>query len=227
MIRSEKKIYALFLMLTIFLLSGCATDGLMALGSDKTLTRVSGIKNIVSKGSIGFEWQAIRDSRVKGIKIYRAIPDSRTREQRFAKIATIDNKYTTHYVDKDIRSNISYLYMFTTYSLFNESSPSRIIRVHTMQTFAPVDFIKTYMSDHGVVKVLWNPHPNPQIDGYILERKIDGGDWKFLALVNSRLMPEYVDESAAIGRRYSYRIIAKTSEGIKSEPSAASSITVE
>ncbi len=225
--RYAKSIYKISLILLLTFLSGCSTEGLMAIGTDKTLPKITQIKYLVSKGSVGFEWPAITDSRVEGIKVYRAIPELAKKDQKFIKITTIDDRYATHYVDKNVKPNTTYMYTFTTFSHFKEGDPGKIIKIKTIGTFAPVNFIKTILSDHGVVKVLWNPHSNPLITGYILQRKVEGSKWQYLARITSRLMPEYIDKSAAIGHTYSYRIIAVSGEGIKSEPSQASTIEVK
>ena len=224
--KSRKYIFKTALLLSVILLSGCSTQGILAIGSDETLPRITGIKHIVGKGSIGFEWSAIKDSRVKGIKVYRAVPQN-TKDQKYTKIASIDDRYATHFVDRGIASNQTYLYTFTTYSLLKESLPSTVMRVQTQEAFEAVSFIKTYNSDKGVVKVLWNPHPSAEISGYIIERKISGGKWKYLALVRGRLMPEYIDRSAAMGYIYSYRVIARSSSGVRALPSEASVLKVQ
>ena len=222
----NRRILTHFLMLLSLLFSGCATQGMLAVGSDETLPTITGIKHIVGKSSVGFEWSAIQDSRVKGIKIYRAIPQS-TADQKYTKIASIDDRFATHYVDRNIKPNQSYLYTFTTYSLLKESLPGSVIQVQTHEAFEPVSFIKTYSTSKGVVKVLWNPHPAPEIAGYIIERKVSGGEWKYLAFVRGRLMPEYIDQSAALGYSYSYRVVARSSSGVRATPSEASQIVIQ
>ncbi len=214
------------LLLLTALLSGCATQGILAIGSDKTLEKITQIKYIVGKSSVGFEWPAIKDSRVKGIKVYRAIPQH-TKDQRYTKIASIDDRYATHFVDRNIAPNQTYQYTFTTYGLLKESLPGSVIKVKTQEAFEAVGFIKTYNRDTGVVKVLWNPHPSPEISGYIIERKVQGGKWKYLATVRGRLMPEYIDKSAAIGYTYSYRVVARSSSGVRALPGEASTIKVQ
>jgi len=223
--RSKRAIYLTALFVLTILFSGCATQGMLALGTDKTLPKIVHVKHIVARSSVGFEWPAIKDIRVKGIKVYRAIPQ-RTKDQRYTKIATIDDRYATHFVDRNIAPNQTYLYTFVTYSLLKESLPGVVLKIQTSEAYEAVDFIKTYLSDTGVVKVLWNPHPNAAISGYIIERKISGGVWKYLATIRGRLMPEYIDSSAAIGHHYAYRVVARSSEGVRAMPSVASEITV-
>jgi len=224
--RSYQSVYLPVLILLSLVFSGCATQGILAIGSDKTLPKITQIKYIVGKSSVGFEWPAITDSRVKGIKIYRAIPQNTT-EQRYTKIASIDDRYTTHFVDRNVASAQTYLYTFTTYSLLKESLPGKVLKIRTQEAFDGVSFIKTYLSDKGVVKILWNPHASPEIAGYIIERKIAGGQWKYLASVKGRLMPEYIDRSAAIGYRYSYRVVARSNSGTRALPSEVSEIQVK
>lgn len=224
--RYRKHIFSTALLTLIVLFSGCSTEGILAIGTDKTLPKIRGVKYIVSKSSVGFEWQAIKDSRVKGIKVYRAIPQN-TKNQRYTKIASIDDRYATHFVDRNIAPNQTYLYTFTTYSLLKESLPGTVLKIETKEALEPVSFIKTYSRDKGVIKILWNPHPSMEVSEYIIERKIAGGKWKYLALVRGRLMPEYIDKSAAIGYTYSYRVVARSNSGVRAMPSEASVIKVQ
>jgi len=212
--------------LALFASTGCSTYGLLAIGSDKTLPKIVQVKSIVSKNSVGFEWAVIKDTRVKGIKVYRAIDVDAT-EQKYENIATIADRYATHFVDKNIASNKSYQYTFTTYDLLHESLPGRIVKIRTLNAFAPVSFVEGYLSGRGVVKIIWKPHPNPAISGYIIERKVSGANWKYLARVSGRLMPEYIDKSARVGYEYSYRLIARASNGAKSTASDSVSLIVK
>lgn len=218
--------YIVISLMLVTLFNGCTTRGVLAVSSDKTLPKIGKVKYLVGKSSVGFEWASIKDARVKGIRVYRSVPQS-TSDQKFERIATIDDRYATHFVDRRVAPNTEYQYTFTTYSTLHESLPGTVVKIKTKTPFKPISFLKVYLSAKGVVKVLWSPHSNPEITGYIIERKIDGGRWKYLARVNGRLMPEYIDESAAIGYDYSYRIIARSSYGIKSIPSKPASLHVK
>jgi len=224
--RSNQLSYMLISLMLATLFSGCSTRGVLAVGSDKTLPKITKIKYLVGKSSIGFEWPAIKDSRVKGIKVYRSTPQSGD-QQKYKRIATIDDRYATHYVDRRVAPSKVYQYTFTTYSLVHESLPGAIVRVKTESPYDPISFTKVYMSDKGVAKILWSPHSNNEISGYIIERKIAGGKWKYLARVRGRLMPEYIDKSAAMGYEYSYRIIARSVNGTKSLPSDPVSLRIK
>ena len=102
--RSNQLSFTLIFLTLATLFSGCSTRGVLAVGSDKTLPKITKIKYLVGKSSVGFEWPAIRDSRVKGIKVYRSRPQSGDR-QKYNRIATIDDRYATHFVDRKVSSS--------------------------------------------------------------------------------------------------------------------------
>jgi len=211
--------------------SGCAhsvgeVTSLAALKTDPTLPVPQGIKAVVDKTSVGFEWKPIEDDRVKGIMVYRGVP-SGGGEERFEKIATIPNRYATHYVDTTVRPRTTYDYVFKSYSILAASKPSNVVRVKTPSALEPVGFIKVYQPESGVVKILWTPHKDPRVKDYIIQRKLGDGEWKYLDTVEGRLSPEYIDLSAARGYRYSYRVIARSSDGAQALPSRPVSLVVK
>jgi len=216
-------------LLTAFLSNGCVDpQSLVTISTDKTLPTITKVNVLVEKSSVGFEWPAIEDKRVKGINVYRATP-GKGRTQRFVKIATIGDHFATHYVDRNIQPDRRYLYTFSTYDLLHESPNGKILRVQTPSAYKSVEFVKVYLRDSGVVKVLWKPHPNPRITGYVIQRRLgkSTAKWHFLARVPGRLMPEYIDASAAKGYRYSYRVLARSSSGVLSRPSAPATLLVK
>lgn len=224
--RSKAIILSISLILNFLLLSGCSSRGLVTTGTDISLPQIKNVKHIVDKGSVGFEWPAINNSKINGVKIYRTKSNGQT-VQKFTHIGTVDNKYATHYVDRSVEPNTDYKYSFTTYTLLKESLPGDVVSVTTKSEIEPVGFLKLFANQRGVVKILWSPHANKDVSEYIVERKVNGGSWKFLARVRGRLMPEYIDSSVVVGYGYSYRVTAKSSYGIKSAPSESSYIEVK
>jgi len=213
----------------MFLISGCnSLQSYVTVGVDKSLPQIRQVKVLVEKSSVGFEWSPIKNEQVKGINVYRALA-LEGRQQKFYKIATIADRFATHYVDKTIHPNQRYYYTFATYDLLHESPHGAILKVQTSSPFKSVEFVKVYLRESGVVKVLWKPHPNPRIAGYIIQRQLVGGDkkWHYLAGVKGRLMPEYIDSSAAKNHRYAYRVLARSSDGILSVPSQPATLTVK
>ncbi len=225
--RSAPILFASVLTIVLFV-SGCnRINGLLTIGTDKTLPTIQQVNVLVEKSSVGFEWPAIKDKRVKGINVYRAIPGD-FKNQKFTRIASLGSRYATHYIDRTIKPNTKYMYTFTTFDLIHESPHGKIIRVKTSSAYKPVEFVKVYLRASGVVKVLWKPHPNPRISGYIIQRRLaKKKEWHYLASVSGRLMPEYIDASPAKGHRYAYRVIAKSSSGVLSMPSNEALILVK
>ncbi len=213
----------------MFFLSGCnGAQSFLTVGVDATLPTIQQVKVLVEKGSVGFEWPAINDTRIKGINVYRADLAQGTK-QKLYKIAVIADPFATHYVDRTVQPNRRYYYTFATYNLLHESAHGKVLRIKTASPYKAVAFAKVYLRASGVVKVLWKPHPNPRIAGYIIQRKrMDGGDkqWHFLANVPGRLMPEYIDNSVAKGHQYSYRVVARSTNGTLSVPSQAATVAV-
>ncbi len=212
----------------IFLSNGCnRINGMLKIGTDKTLPTIQQVNVLVEKSSVGFEWPAIKDQRVKGINVYRAIPGD-FKNQKFTRIATLGSRYATHYIDNTIQPNMKYMYTFTTFDLAHESPHGKIIRVKTSSPYKPVEFVKVYLKAPGVVKILWKPHSNPRIAGYVIQRRLaEKKEWHYLASVSGRLMPEYIDASVAKGYRYAYRVIARSNTGVLSKPSAEAAIFVK
>ena len=196
-----------------------------AVKTDLDMPTIKGVKTVVGKTSVGFEWPTITDKRVEGIDVYRARP-SQGGTQKMKKIATIGNRYATHFVDTKIQPNTTYLYTFRTFGLLFGSAPGQVVKVKTAPPLSATELAKVYQPDAGVVKLLWVPHPDPRVVEYLVERRLGGGEWKYLDTVKGRLNPEYVDMSPAKGRSYAYRIVARTADGIRTLPSKEQSLTI-
>ncbi|MEA3419155.1 MAG: hypothetical protein U9Q90_07110 [Campylobacterota bacterium] len=210
---------------TLLVLSGCGASGLTVYDIDPELPRITEIRSLSAMSSIGFEWDKIRESKVRGVNIYREVADKGKTE--FKRVGTVGNRYGTHFVDTYLKPDQSYRYTFKTYRLGKESERGTVVTVKTLPPFPPVSFAKAYQEDKNVVKILWRPHTNPKINGYVIERSANGQPFKYLAQIDGRLMAEYIDSFARKGYRYRYRIIAKSYDKIKAEPSEAAEITIE
>ncbi|WP_292657927.1 hypothetical protein [Nitratifractor sp.] len=211
-------------------LDGCSqtvgdVTSLAAIKTDPSLPRIQGVKTVVDRTSVGFEWQPVTDKRVEGIDVYRALVTGST-EEKYLKIATIPNRYATHFVDTTIRPATTYDYTFKTFGVLFGSAPGQIVRVKTAPPLPAVNLVKAYQPDAGVVKLLWTPHRDPRIVEYLVERRLPGQKWKYLATVKGRLNPEYIDMSPAKGYTYDYRVTARSADKIQTLPSRPLSVTI-
>ncbi len=218
-----KKSILLLLVTVLITFNGCgAIKGLMVYDTDPTLTNIRHIKALPTMNSVGFEWEKITQKHIHGINIYRASPE----ESSVKLIGTLGNRYATHFVDTHVKPNTPYLYTFTTFSLGRESKQSKLLRVKTRTTFDAVSFVKAYKEAAGAVKLLWKPHPNERINAYIIKRSVNGGAWKYVSQVEGHLMVEYIDTFVRRGNQYSYRIIAKSYDGIEAKASQVTHISL-
>ncbi len=224
-----KRSILLLWVLVLLTFSGCgsAIKGLMVYGKDPNLPSVGEVRTLPMMTSVGFEWDTIKDKKIHGINIYRKSPDAKDPEEReFRRIGSIGNRYATHFVDTHVKPDTRYIYKFTTFSMGRESAQGTNVEVQTKPTFAPVSFLQAYKAGSTAIKLLWRPHPSDKIGSYVIERSVNGGEWKFMAQVEGLLMAEYIDTLVRGGNTYAYRVIAKSYDGVKARPSQASRISL-
>jgi uncharacterized protein len=93
---------------------------------DASLPLVENIRTLASGNEIGFEWTPIYGNTIEGYYLYRL------EGGRMKKIATIKDKYVSHYVDTKLAPNTTYSYQMSTYSSDkHESAPSLSISATT------------------------------------------------------------------------------------------------
>ncbi|SFV51807.1 Putative fibronectin domain-containing lipoprotein [hydrothermal vent metagenome] len=207
---------------SILLFSGC--NGAVALPSvgelkvDKKLPKVTLTQNgvVTEMNEIAFEWKPIKDSNVDGIKIYRKIGDKNSTQL----LATVSNRYATHYVDLDVKPDTKYHYIFRTYRDDVVSAKSKKLTVYSKPPLPSVAWIYARDGLPRMAKLLWRPHQNQAVKYYIIERKsLDDKKWQEVAKLRGRLQAEYIDTNLKDRYTYRYRVRVKTFEGIVSTPS--------
>ncbi len=220
-----KKSILILWVLSLITFNGCgAVKGLMTYGTDPTLDTISQVHALPRMNSVGFEWKKIEDPRIHGINIYRSDASQGTKD--YKRIGTVGNRYATHFVDTHVNADRTYRYTFSTFSFGKESRRSPPLDVRTLPAFSAVSFVKAYKVAPSVVKLLWKPHANPSVSTYIVERSVNGSEWKFVSQVEGQLMAEYIDTFVRGGHTYSYRIIAQSYDKIRAHPSHATKITL-
>jgi len=219
-----KKSTLLLWTLSLLAFNGCGEGikGLMIYDTDPSLKTIKEVRSLPMQNSVGFEWKKIEDKRVHGVNIYRGNPSQGS--QSFKRIGSAGTRYTTHFVDTNVKPDRTYLYTFTTFSLGKESNHGAVLKVKTRPPLNGVTFVKAYNVAPGVVKLLWAPHSNQSINRYIIERSVNGKEWKFMAQVDGQLMAEYIDTFVHPGNSYRYRIIAKSYDNIATKPSQITTV---
>lgn len=202
------------------LISGCSSTPTPPTEDaiDTTLPVISLNGHIEDMKSVAFEWKDAKDPRVNGIYIYRSNPNDTDKQIR--RYATITNRFATHYVDTDVTPNTKYQYFFTTFSDKAQSQKSELVSVNTLPVLQSVAWIQSIQNMPRSAKILWRPHTNPRVDGYIIERKsLQDQDFIKIANINGRLNAEYIDSNLEDGQVYKYRLRAVTYDDIVSTPS--------
>ncbi|MCH5323433.1 MAG: fibronectin type III domain-containing protein [Helicobacter sp.] len=210
------------LCLLVFWISGCST-----MSSNPTLntniTPPTNIRTLNDVNTIAFEWDLVNNSQVKGYHIYRKAAN----EANFKKIATLDSRFQTHYADHNLQSNTQYEYQIASYDTNNNASAySPPIKATTL-TLEPLSYFQAIGNYPRKVKLIWNPHNDTRITGYLIERKNAKGEWTKLTEIKNRLLVEYLDKDLEDQTTYEYRIFAFNANKTLSPPSASSSATTK
>ncbi len=207
----------------LFIFNACngalPTPGVTEYKIDKKLPKIELTQNgvVVEMNEIAFEWKPIKDSNVEGIKIYRSVGESNVTKL----LATIENRYSTHYVDLDVKPDTKYRYTFRTYRDDVVSAKSKILTLYSKPPLPSVAWIYARNGLPRMAKLLWRPHSNQAVKYYIVERKSldDDEGWKKIAKLKGRLQAEYIDTGLKDKYTYRYRVRVETFDGIISTPS--------
>ncbi|WP_079865734.1 fibronectin type III domain-containing protein, partial [Campylobacter jejuni] len=218
-----------YLSFLTLLLSACSVSQMNSLASSKepavneSLLKVESLKSLSDMSNIAFEWEPLYNENIKGFYLYRSSDEN----PDFKLVGTIKDKFQTHYVDTKLEPGTKYRYMMKS---FNEqgqiSEDGKVIEVSTAPRLEAVPFVQAVTNLPNRIKLIWRPHPDFRVDSYIIERtKGDDKEFKKIAEVKNRLNAEYIDSDLKPNENSSYRIIAVSFNGIKSEPSQVVSST--
>lgn len=169
--------------------------------------------------AIALEWDPNHDPKIAGYSVYRRLKlDKNT---SFERIAKINDRFTSHYIDLHLPHETKYLYMV---SAFNhkgfESKPSPSVSTITRPTLKSVVYFDSLDKLPRKAKLIWRPHTNGRVSGYIIERKTPQEQkWHTLTTLEHRLSAEFIDNKLEDNKVYLYRLRALTFDKIKSTPS--------
>ncbi len=210
----------------ILLISGCTSQVNLSKTKapkiDESLEVVdsASIRSIADINAIAFEWRKVDDPRVIGYHFYRA--NMQEDGTKLKLINTIKNRYTTHYVDKNLEPNTKYVYKISAATDGKEESKTTDdYIVSTLPRFEGVSFIQAISNLPKQIKIIWRPHANERVEKYKVERSSpETSKWEELAIIEGRLQAEYIDLDLKNNVIYNYKITAQSFDGIDSLPSA-------
>jgi fibronectin type 3 domain-containing protein len=215
------KIFTIFLGVGIFS-TGCINNSLdKPLKSDKALKSVEKVTSVPDTTAVAFEWELVKDN-IAGYNIYRReISDKSNFSGKLERIAVIEDKYSSHYVDTGLKPETRYQYRFTTYTVDDrESVGSKFVYTTTIKNILPPVYIITVPNLPNMTKLIWRPHTDPRVSGYVIERQeLANNDWKQVGELNHRYNVEFIDRELDSNKVYKYRVRAKSFDKIVSEPS--------
>jgi len=199
--------------LILLVITGCTTNP--PLKSNPNVPKVTELRTLSDRNSIGLEWDIVNKPEIAGYYIQRS-SDAR----KYKTVAKIDNRYISHWVDRNLKPNKTYYYKISTYTTKGVPSFAIFKQVKTLPTIEAVPFIKNdNLKVKGMIKIIFRPHPNERVKGYYIQRINNSGKWETIAKIEPRLSAEYIDKGLEDGKLYRYRVIAYTWDGLKSYPS--------
>jgi len=221
---------SLLLVGLVLLISGCeqqlTTPIKPKINESLPVVEATSIRTIPDINAVALEWKAIDVANVEGYYIIRADVQ---KGGKFQRVATVKNKYATHYLDKDLMANSKYAYkisMFTNNDM--ESQASNTVEVTTLPVLESVSFIQAISELPRQIKILWRPHSNPRVAKYIIEKTTPvKSKWKKLVEIDDRYNVEYIDDDLGDNEIYMYRVLVETFDDIVSSPSAIVSATTK
>jgi len=227
----KKLTTSLFLISSIALFSGCQQNLEKPLQPkiDKNLPMVqtNSIRSISGINFIALEWKGIFSQEAQGYNIYRS--NMQQDNKKFKRIASLKNKYITHYLDKGLEANSKYSYAISLLSKNNvESTPSESTIISTLPNFNSVSLVDSISNLPRQIKILWRPHGDASVSGYIIERITPTTTkWEKLVELDDRFNIEYIDTDLGDNETYTYRIKAVKFNGIVSNPSEPTTATTK
>ena len=184
---------------------------------DENLTVVSNVLALADMNAVGFEWDRVTDPHVAGFLIYRGEPGN-----KLDRVGAVGNRYATHYVDaQNLLPGRDYLYRISLYTADGrESIPTKNVAVKTRPLPPPVSFVQSVPGLPRMSKIIFRPHPDDRVNGYLFERRTaKQPEWKNVGKLEGRLHAEFFDTGLEDNMEYEYRVIARTSAGLLTAPS--------
>lgn len=219
-----KKIYLIGSSLCLAMIfNACGGGNVVNPVINPNLPEVLNIKTKSSMNAIAFEWNTVKPNEnslnfnkdsIEGFKIYKSEKQDAPKKL----IATIDNKYSTHYVDTNLKPSTVYYYEIASYDKSGISKPI-LKEARTKDKLPPIAFVQSITNLPNMIKIIWRPHDDVSVKKYnIYRNKIDSSEWRKIATIEGRLNVEYIDKVKA-GEHFRYEVSAETFDGVESDRS--------
>jgi fibronectin type 3 domain-containing protein len=185
---------------------------------DEKLAVVVSVLPMSDRNAIALEWEAIDDPNITAFLIYRGEPGL-----NLTRIGVTMNRFTTHYLDTtQLQDAYQYVYRVSYFTKDGrESVASANIAASTLNKLEPISWIQGVSRLPRMGKIIFRPHQNERVNGYIIERRDkQHPEWKTAGTLRGRLHAEFIDVGLEDNTEYEYRVIARSFDGLKSEPSA-------
>ncbi len=212
----------------LLILSGCGVTPKpkekVVIDNSLPIVKLTQSGTFIDMNAIAFEWSSIEDERVEGIYIYKQTIGEKISKQ--AKVSgpshykTINNRFATHFVDRNVKPDTGYIYSFKTFSKEAESKMSKEKVINSLPVLQSVVWIKSIPNMPRTAKIIWRPHTNQKVKSYLVERRtLAESKWKRIAKIDGRLSAEFIDMNLKDSFVYKYRVRVLTFDGIISTPS--------
>jgi len=209
------------------MLTGCSLSNQVGVSKgtiDPNLPKPQNVRAMTTHNSAAFEWDLVGGNTIEGFFVYRSGKDG-----TMEKVASLKDKFTTHYEDDGLKSDTQYQYRFSSFSSEGtESDGSGVVSIKTQPPLEAVSFIANVDNLPNRAKIVWRPHTNPSVVSYVVQ-KSDAykQKWEDISTVKGRLQAEYIDKDVESGKTYSYRVTAKCFDGGLSYPSQSVEVKVK
>ena len=199
---------------TLLLITGCAINNKPAPKSNPNLPKVKKFSAYPDRNAIALKWSTV--PQMSGYYIQKL--DNKT--HKWTMLATINDSYRSLYVDTNLKPSTKYSYKIATFDKNKVPSLAKEVSQTTLPAITQVIPLEVKPLKKGMVKIIFRPHVNERVEGYIIQRFDDKeAKWNDIANLTPRYNVEFIDRDLADGKIYKYRIIAYTFDGLKSAPS--------
>ncbi len=223
----KRQIPILLLTVLLLIFSGCSgkdySIGGVTMPSfsqktlDKSLPSIKGLESKVGLSKVALEWDPILNKQIAGYRIFR-----KDKQTAYKLIATLPDRYHSHFTDKNLNPNMNYTYKVSSYTndgRVSLASSAKSVRATRGRLPAPI-LMEASEGFPSRVKLLWKVHPNKEVNSYIIERLAPRErTYKTLIGLDDRLTVEYIDKDIQPAQKYKYRIRARTYDNVISPAS--------